>query len=431
MFGCLTPPTQFESCQPPFPLPCLYWITFTIPFALACSHVTVCIQPQVSTGKWKWSLFPSLAEGQELPLLTFKGCCCQPLSPSIQCRGVSDSGGKRKLWFNWHPREGLMVGMRRLCLVVVGDVSAGPAVSMEGKEDRVKSKWRASVQGKAPAEPGTSAVQWQIAPLRTTLAFLCWMRWSCSSPTKVFLHLSKEKFSQVGLDAGKAKASDALQARNKSKAKPTCGTSTRCYLPLAGATSELLAHRRLLYFICKTWGHSDLAHQGKVWVLWRSRWKRKCVARSDSQSKRAASADPELKAPGVWGVSWKDLGKSQGRRSTRAVQIAGQKMCLHHGGIFKPITHCCKTKPPTMLLVGRGHRDSSRQQAWKQQSSQACLPWFYRPGSKHTSADVPAIHRKDELWSQQCFLQKLRDDVSMNICFDLPFGGAVWSRLRG
>jgi len=30
----------FESCQPPFPLPCLYWITFIILLALACSHVT-------------------------------------------------------------------------------------------------------------------------------------------------------------------------------------------------------------------------------------------------------------------------------------------------------------------------------------------------------------------------------------------------------
>lgn len=30
----------FESCQPLFPLPCLYWIIFTIPLALAGSHVT-------------------------------------------------------------------------------------------------------------------------------------------------------------------------------------------------------------------------------------------------------------------------------------------------------------------------------------------------------------------------------------------------------
>lgn len=80
----------------------------------------------------------------------------------------------------------------------------------------------------------------------------------------MFLHLSNRKFSQVGLDDGKARASEALQASIKSKPEPTCGTPTRSYWPLGGATLELLAHHKLLYFKCKISGQSDLAHQEKV-----------------------------------------------------------------------------------------------------------------------------------------------------------------------
>lgn len=111
------------------------------------------------------------------------------------------------------------------------------------------------------------------------------------------------------------------------------------------------------------------------------------------------------------------LGKGQGRRSRRTVQIARQKTCLPGEGIFKSIARCCKT----MLLVGRGHR----KQTWKQQISRASSPWFYRPGSRHASADMPVTYRKNELWSQQCFPQKLRERclVQENLLWPPP-----WSR---
>lgn len=115
-----------------------------------------------------------------------------------------------------------------------------------------------------------------------------------------------------------------------------------------------------------------------------SGWRESARLEAAHRVRGATSAHPEPEALGVRGVWWKDLGKSQGRRGTRTVQIAGQKMCLHGRGIFKSITRCCKTKPPTTLLVGRGHSDNSRKQAWKQQSSQASSPRFYRPGSRHT-----------------------------------------------
>lgn len=138
------------------------------------------------------------------------------------------------------------------------------------------------------------------------------------------------------------------------------------------------------------------------------------------------SADPEPEALGSEGsprgLVEKNLGKGQGKHSARTMQIAVQEMCLHIGGIFKSITQCCKTKPPTMLLLGRGHSDNSRKQTWKHQSSQASSPWFSRPGSRRTSAGMPVIYRKDKLWSQQCFLKKLRDATCRKIHFGLPFG---------
>lgn len=109
------------------------------------------------------------------------------------------------------------------------------------------------------------------------------------------------------------------------------------------------------------------------------------------------SADPEPGALGgeesPKGLVEKNLGKGQGRHSARTMQ----EMCLHIGGIFKSITQCRKTKPPTMLLLGSGHSDNSRKHTWKQQSSQASSPRFYRPGSRRTSAAMPVIYRKDEL----------------------------------
>lgn len=188
--------------------------------------------------KWKQSLRASLAERQKLLFLTFKSCHCQPCCPSTTpsscswCRELSDSGAERKFGLNWHPREEHMVGKRKLCahsgrscICRIWDIYGGWGWH------RSKYKLRSSIQEKAPAGPGTSAVQvqWLIALLRTALAFSCWMRSFCSSSAKVFLHLSKGKFSQVDLDAGKARASEALQARNKNKAKPTRGTSTRGY----------------------------------------------------------------------------------------------------------------------------------------------------------------------------------------------------------
>lgn len=91
---------------------------------------------------------------------------------------------------------------------------------------RRKSARRASVQGKALVEPGASAVQkqWLIAPLKTDLASSCWARRSCFSSPKVFLYVSKEKSSQVDLNAGKARA---RKARDKDKAELMHGPDTR------------------------------------------------------------------------------------------------------------------------------------------------------------------------------------------------------------
>lgn len=136
--------------------------------------------------------------------------------------------------------------------------------------------------------------------------------------------------------------------------------------------------------------------------------------------------------PWTWGTGrWRESKGSGGKKpgegprpalQARTMQIAVLEMCLHIRGIFKSITQCRKTKPPTMLLLGSGHSDNSRKQTWKQQSSQASSPWFYRPGSRRTSAGMPVIYRKDELWSEQCFRKKLRDAMCRKICFSLPFG---------
>lgn len=275
------------------------------PSSWLCSHVMDSLDSLTGEMKWKRSLCPSLAERQKLLFLTLKGCHCQPCCPSTTssscswCRDLSDSEAERKFGLNWHPREEHMVGKRRLC--AHSGICRTWGIYGGWEWHRSEYKWRSSIQGKAPAGPGTSAVQaqWLIALLRTALAFSCWMRWFCSSSAKVFLHLSKGKFSQVGLGAGRARASEALQARNKSKAKPTCGTSTRGYWPLDEVTSELLACHRLLYFKSKVWGQSDSAHQGKVWVLRPSRWQRKCMPRGNSQSKGATSVDPEPEGLGV------------------------------------------------------------------------------------------------------------------------------------
>lgn len=179
--------------------------------------------------------------------------------------------------------------------------------------DNIEANLNEGLLFRGKSQLSKSARAWLIALLKTVLAFSCWMRWSCSSSAKVFLHLSEGNFSQVGLNVGKLRASEVLQARNKSKAKPTFGTSTRCYWPLGGATSELLAHHRLLYFKCKIWSQSDLAHQEKVWALWHSRWKRKCMARGDSQRSNICR-------PWTWGTgSLRSLVERPGKGS-RQVQ---------------------------------------------------------------------------------------------------------------
>lgn len=160
------------------------------------------------------------------------------------------------------------------------------------------------------------------------------------------------------------------------------------FWPASRATSELLAQHGLLSFSCTIWSQTDLARQEKVWALWPSRWKRKCVGWRRLTEEGWKYGDPELlrhcevKEP--WGVWWEGLGKGQGRPSMRTVQIAGQKMCLYGRDVLKSTTQCHKTKPPTMLLVERGHCDNSRKQAWKQQSSQASAPWVYTPEGRHT-----------------------------------------------
>lgn len=80
--------------------------------------------------------------------------------------------------------------------------------------------------------------------------------------------------------------------------------------------------------------------------------------------------------------------KDQGGPGKRPVQIAGQKMLLRSGDVLKSITQCHKTKPPTMLSLGRRPRDSSRKQAEKQQSSGL---------HRHTKVweEFPAICRED------------------------------------
>lgn len=145
------------------------------------------------------------------------------------------------------------------------------------------------------------------------------------------------------------------------------------------------------------------------------------MARGDSQSKGATPADPEPEALGFRGFWWKDLGKGQGRRSTRTVQIAGQKMCLHGRGIFKSITQCCKTKPPTMLLVGREHSDNSRRGSSK--------------ALRHLRLDFADLGAGTPLLIRLLFIGKMnsdlsnafcrsleRDAVCRKICFGLPSG---------
>lgn len=83
-----------------------------------------------------------------------------------------------------------------------------------------------------------------VALLREALTFSCWMRLFYSSSAKVFLHPSNRKFSQVDLDGGKARASEALQDGIKSKTGPRRGTPTRCFWPLGVATSEHLAQHK-------------------------------------------------------------------------------------------------------------------------------------------------------------------------------------------
>lgn len=136
----------FETCQPPFPLPCLHWITFTILLALMCSLVTDSLDSPTgdetpSTGKWKRTLFPSLAEWQELLFLNFKGIS-QPLSPNMSppscswCKDLSDLTGEMKFQLylaskrRTHSGEG-----EDWVLMMVEAVSVGPGLNMEGKED--------------------------------------------------------------------------------------------------------------------------------------------------------------------------------------------------------------------------------------------------------------------------------------------------------
>lgn len=104
------------------------------------------------------------------------------------------------------------------------------------------------------------------------------------------------------------------------------------------------------------------------------------------------------------------------------MQIAGQKTCLPGEGIFKSVARCCKT----MLLVERGLSDSSRKQAWKS-------PGRLRPDFTDLGADTllpicPLPTGKNELWSQQCFPQKLRERcrVQENLLWSPP-----WSRRWG
>lgn len=122
------------------------------------------------------------------------------------------------------------------------------------------------------------------------------------------------------------------------------------------------------------------------------------------------------------GKTWKE---GQDRHSTRIVQIAGQEMHLY---IFKSITELYKTKPPIMPPVGKGHSHGSRKQARTQQSSQASLSWFYKIGNGHISAGMPVIFGKDELWSQPCFLQKLRERCHVQGNLLWP---PLWSGLGG
>lgn len=129
----------FESCQPPFPLPCLYWITFTI-LLTAVTSQTVWIHSQV---KWNesslWGLL--LQRGRSFSSWLLRVATVSPAVPAqlhLPAHGVGGSLTQEQkgnliligiLEKNtWWEREGCV-------LTVVGAVSAGSGTFMEGEGD--------------------------------------------------------------------------------------------------------------------------------------------------------------------------------------------------------------------------------------------------------------------------------------------------------